>query len=86
MELNTFDHFWPDFLINNPKVYFMRDTDKKQPREGATENVNTGNNPEKKRQQQSDPQVTELKGFVDPHEDLEPTLEDGTKAPEKAPR
>ena len=34
-------------------------------------------------QQQSDPQLTELKGFVDPKEDLEPTLEDGTKGPEK---
>ena len=38
----------------------------------------------KKQQQQSDPQETELKGFVDPKEDLEPRLEDGTKAPEKA--
>lgn len=35
-------------------------------------------------QQQSDPQLTELKGFIDPNEDLEPTLEDGTKAPDKA--
>ncbi len=34
-------------------------------------------------QQQSDPQLTELKGFVDPKEELEPTLEDGTKGPEK---
>lgn len=39
----------------------------------------------KARQQQSDPQLTELKGFVDPNEDLEPTLEDGTKAPDKKP-
>jgi hypothetical protein len=39
----------------------------------------------KKEQQQTDPQITELKGFVDPKEDLEPTLEDGTKAPEKEP-
>jgi hypothetical protein len=38
----------------------------------------------KAQQQQSDPQLTELKGFVDPNEDLEPTLEDGTKAPDKA--
>lgn len=36
------------------------------------------------RQEQSDPQLTELKGFVDPKEDLEPTLTDGTKAPDKA--
>ena len=41
--------------------------------------------PQKVKQQQTDPQITELKGFVDPKEDLEPTLEDGTKAPEKAP-
>ena len=39
----------------------------------------------KKKQQQSDPQKTELKGFVDSSEELEPRLEDGTKAPEKAP-
>ncbi|MFN2458811.1 MAG: hypothetical protein ABR502_11475 [Chitinophagaceae bacterium] len=39
----------------------------------------------KAKQQQTDPQITELKGFVDPSEDLEPTLEDGTKAPDKAP-
>jgi hypothetical protein len=38
----------------------------------------------KARQQQSDPQLTELAGFIDPNEDLEPTLEDGTKGPEKA--
>ena len=36
------------------------------------------------RQEQSDPQLTELKGFVDEKEDLEPTLTDGTKVPEKA--
>lgn len=36
------------------------------------------------RQEQSDPQLTELKGFVDSSEDLEPTLTDGTKVPEKA--
>lgn len=39
----------------------------------------------KEKQQQTDPQLTELKGFIDPSEDLEPTLEDGTKAPDKAP-
>ncbi len=38
----------------------------------------------KVKQQQTDPQRTELKGFTDPAEDLEPTLEDGTKAPDKA--
>ncbi len=38
----------------------------------------------KEKQQQSDPQLTELKGFIDPKEDLEPTLEDGSKAPDKA--
>lgn len=45
------------------------------------------NNPEiqsESRQEQTDPQLTELKGFVDESKDLEPTLTDGTKAPEKA--
>jgi hypothetical protein len=36
------------------------------------------------KQEQGDPQLTELRGFVDPREDLEPTLTDGTKAPDKA--
>lgn len=36
------------------------------------------------RQQQSDPQLTELKGFADKSKDLEPTLTDGSKAPDKA--
>jgi hypothetical protein len=36
------------------------------------------------RQEQSDPQLTELKGFTDSSEDLEPTLTDGTKVPDKA--
>lgn len=36
------------------------------------------------RQEQSDPQLTELKGFADDSEDLEPTLTDGSKAPDKA--
>ena len=36
------------------------------------------------KQEQSDPQLTELKGFTDSSYDLEPTLTDGTKAPDKA--
>jgi hypothetical protein len=36
------------------------------------------------RQEQSDPQLTELRGFTDSSEDLEPTLTDGTKVPDKA--
>ncbi len=36
------------------------------------------------RQQQSDPQITELRGFTKEEEDLEPTLADGSKAPDKA--
>lgn len=35
-------------------------------------------------QEKTDPQITELRGFTDPSEDLEPTLTDGTKAPDKA--
>jgi len=42
-------------------------------------------NQSKGRQEQSDPQLTELSGFIDPDEDLEPTLTDGTKAPDKEP-
>ncbi|HEX2606782.1 MAG TPA: hypothetical protein VHK91_05360 [Flavisolibacter sp.] len=40
---------------------------------------------DRKQQQQTDPQLTELRGFTDPSVDLEPTLEDGQKAPDKAP-
>jgi hypothetical protein len=36
------------------------------------------------RQEQADPPITELRGFFDPKEDIEPTLTDGSKAPEKA--
>ena len=47
---------------------------------------NLGRDPNvKAEQQQTDPQITELKGFVDEKEDLEPTLEDGEKSPDKAP-
>ena len=53
--------------------------DKKSIPEDTTEPANQS----KASQQQSDPQLTELKGFIDPKEDLEPTLEDGTKGPEK---
>jgi hypothetical protein len=38
----------------------------------------------KHRQEQSDPQLTELKGFTNPSEGLEPTLTDGKKSPDKA--
>jgi hypothetical protein len=47
------------------------------------ENDSDSSDSSKGEQQQSDPQLTELKGFTDPKEDLEPTLEDGTKGPEK---
>ncbi len=36
------------------------------------------------KQEKSDPQLTELRGFIDPEEDLEPTLQDGKKSPDKA--
>ncbi len=36
------------------------------------------------KQEQSDPQLTELRGFSNPADDLEPKLADGTKSPEKA--
>ena len=38
----------------------------------------------RERQEQSDPQLTELRGFTNSSDDLEPTLTDGTKVPEKA--
>ncbi len=36
------------------------------------------------KQEQSDPQLTELRGFIDSKEELEPTLKDGKKSPDKA--
>lgn len=33
----------------------------------------------RKKQQQSDPQITELKGYIDPNENLEPEIEDEIK-------
>jgi hypothetical protein len=61
-------------------------TDPKNDQQNSrAEEVRKDIDPQKVKQQQTDPQITELKGFVDPKEDLEPTLEDGTKAPEKAP-
>ena len=57
----------------------QENNDEKRIPEDTTEPANQS----KASQQQSDPQLTELKGFVDPKEDLEPTLEDGTKGPEK---
>ena len=48
-------------------------------------NLGSNTSTEKKgKQEQTDPQITELRGFVDSKEDLEPTLTDGTKAPDKA--
>lgn len=37
-----------------------------------------------KQQEQTDPQMTEWRGLTDSSEDLEPTLSDGTKSPDKA--
>lgn len=45
---------------------------------------NTNPVPGTKKQEQSDPQLTELRGFTNSDEDLEPTLNDGKKSPEKA--
>lgn len=52
--------------------------------DGRSDSTEPSTQPPQK-QEQSDPQLTELKGFIDPNEDLEPTLTDGTKAPDKAP-
>jgi hypothetical protein len=76
--------FWPDFF-SSYKNNTMPDP-KNDQQNSRTEEERREVDPQKKHQQQTDPQITELKGFVDPQEDLEPTLEDGTKAPEKGPR
>lgn len=61
----------------------MQDT--KDMQQSPAESDTTDPSSESKgRQQQSDPQLTELAGFIDPNVDLEPTLEDGTKGPDKA--
>jgi hypothetical protein len=52
---------------------------REQPRERDAE----PSSPAVARQEQTDPQKTELRGFTDPAEDLEPTLTDGTKAPDE---
>ena len=65
-----------------PKLLTMQETN---PPQTPTESDTTDpSSIAKGQQQQSDPQLTELKGFIDPNEDLEPTLEDGTKSPDKA--
>lgn len=63
----------------------MKESRNREDQSNRPQEERTGVDPQKKHQQQTDPQITELKGFTDPREDLEPTLEDGTKAPEKAP-
>lgn len=57
-----------------------QDTDKENIKDNEYKKVHIPTH----RQEQSDPQLTELKGFVDPNEDLEPTLQDGKKSPDKA--
>ena len=61
----------------------MERDDQKNSPQSAPDSSGTGRDQTKREQQQSDPQVTELNGLTDSTEDLEPTLEDGTKAPEK---
>ncbi|MES2882424.1 MAG: hypothetical protein V4676_09775 [Bacteroidota bacterium] len=39
----------------------------------------------RKELEETDPQMIELKGFIDPKEELEPILTDGTKTPDKKP-
>jgi hypothetical protein len=42
----------------------------------AEDQMNNESEESRKKQQQSDPQLTELKGFVDPNEKIEPDLVD----------
>lgn len=58
--------------------------DERNKEQERAENLPHGEETTTGRQEQSDPQLTELKGFIDPKEDLEPTLTDGTKVPDKA--
>jgi hypothetical protein len=66
------------------KLLFMQHSKDQATPGQENENKRKSDNP-KGEQQQTDPQITELKGFADPSEDLEPTLEDGTKSPDKEP-
>lgn len=54
-----------------------------KPEQTPDKDRNNPNIQSESRQEQTDPQLTELKGFTDKSKDLEPTLTDGTKAPEK---
>lgn len=53
-------------------------------KENSVENNEMNKDIATEKQEKSDPQLTELRGFIDPKEDLEPTLQDGKKSPEKA--
>ena len=53
-------------------------------KENSVENNEKNKDIATEKQEKSDPQLTELRGFIDPEEDLEPTLQDGKKSPEKA--
>ena len=57
--------------------------DKNTSQAGRRDSTEPSSQPDHK-QEQSDPQLTELKGFFDSSKDIEPTLTDGTKAPDKA--
>lgn len=67
-------------LVLYKTIFMQHDTNKES---GLERKDDTMPNTTEK-QEKSDPQLTELRGFVDPNEDLEPTLQDGTKSPEKA--
>jgi hypothetical protein len=57
--------------------------DKKNNPQRGHEDETDPSNLSHSKQEQSDPQLTELRGFTDSSEDLEPVLTDGTKAPDK---
>ena len=62
----------------------MQQDNPRQDNSGRSDSREPNQQP-KEQQEKTDPQLTELKGFIDPKEDLEPTLADGTKAPDKEP-
>jgi hypothetical protein len=66
---------WQDFLPGNKiKLNFMnqdKTTNKEKVPSNEKAKAEVPKTPQEKKQQQTDPQITELKGFIDPKEDLE---------------
>ncbi|GAC1421691.1 MAG: hypothetical protein NVS1B13_08240 [Flavisolibacter sp.] len=74
-------------LISSPHYkysYMLPKKDHKKQSEQVIKLTHEAKRVARNKQQQTDPQITELKGFLDPMEDLEPKIEDdGTHNPVK---